>query len=168
MKTLMLAAAALLIALPAMAEEADLSIPAEKKTIELKDGSGEKKASVTIKSRPKKKSGKKERGAGYKFKAKSSGQYKFDGGAKPLTGGKKAAAKKKSKAPEDSGYKFRREGAKSSYKLDDEANPIGKSGTKKPPAPKKPAAKKKSAKEDPPPYDDSLSVDKKVISLEGE
>ncbi|KAF0127802.1 MAG: NAD-dependent DNA ligase LigA [Elusimicrobia bacterium] len=172
MKRLILAGAALLLSLPALAEDADLSIPAEQKTIELKDKDGDKKAGITIKTKGAKESTKKksykkkEKGSGYKFKAQDSTQYKFDGGGKPLTGGKKAAPKKKSKTPADSGYKFRQEGKGSSYKLDEEANPIGKTGAKKAPAPKKPAAK--PVKNDvPPPYDDSLAVDKKMISLEG-
>lgn len=167
MKKLVLAGAALLLALPALAADADLSIPAEKKTIEAADNYAVKKSTAPAKK--KKTYKKKERGTGYKFKAQDGHLYKFDKNGKPLTGkGKKAAAKKKSKGAEDSGYKFRQDGGKSSYRLDDEANPIGKGGAKKAPAPKKPAAEKKTGKDAPPPYDDSLSVDKKVISLEGE
>lgn len=168
MKKLMLAAAALLLAMPVTAEDADLSIPAEQKTLALDEGGGGKKDAGAPKAKAKKKAvKKKERGAGYKFKAQESSQYKFDGGAKPLTGGKTSAPKKKAKSKEESGYRFRQEGPGSSYRLDDDANPIGKSGPKKKPAPVKPAAVP-AKKDAPPPYDDSLSVDKKVISLEGE
>lgn len=166
MKKLIFAGAALLLALPAFAADADLSIPAEKKTIEAADKDAVKKSPVPAKKKKARK--KKERGTGYKFKAQDGHLYKFDKSGKPLTGGKKAAAKKKSKGAEDSGYKFRQDGGRSSYRLDDEANPIGKGGAKKAPAPKKPAAEKKTGKDAPPPYDDSLSVDKKVISLEEE
>ncbi len=173
MKKLALAAVAVLLTLPVMAEEADLSIPAEAKTLELAEKGGDKKREITIKtkgaesSEKKKTYKKKGKGGGYKFKAQNSNQYKFDGGAEPLTGGKKSAPKEKAKKKEESGYRFRQDGPGSSYRLDDEANPIGKAGQKKKPASKKPAAATVK-KESPPPYDDSLSVDKKVINLEGE
>lgn len=170
MKVLILAGAALLLALPALAEDADLSIEADNKVVEVKEKDAAEKPAVKKKTKSRKKTyTRKKRGASYKFKAQDSHQYKYDKYGKPLTGKKKkSSAGKKSGKKEDAGYKFRREGTKSSYKLDEEANPIGTTRPKKSASPKKPAPKKKTRKEEPPPYDDSLSVDKKVISLEGE